>query len=47
MLSTSLTTALISGGLALIPLLSFVISGRWSAVVERRRDMAVAAGKIE
>jgi oligosaccharide repeat unit polymerase len=47
MLSTSLTTALISGGLALIPLLSFVISGRWSAVVERRRDMAVAAGKLE
>jgi hypothetical protein len=47
MLFTSLTTALITGGLALIPLLSFLISGRWAAVIRRRKSIAIAPGSPE
>jgi hypothetical protein len=39
LLVTSLPTALITGGLGLIPMLSFIISGRVSAVIQKIKSM--------
>lgn len=44
MLTTSFTTALITGGLALVPLLSFFMSGRARTVVAKVRATDLAAG---
>ena len=47
MLVTSLPTALITGGLALIPLLSFFMSGRGSEIFHRIRGVKIARGSLE
>lgn len=47
MLVTSLPTALITGGLALIPLFSFFISGRGNAVFHRVKGVKVAGGSVQ
>jgi hypothetical protein len=46
-LVTSLPTALVTGGLALIPLLSFFVSGRASALFHRTKSMKLAPGSLE
>jgi hypothetical protein len=47
LLVTSLPTALITGGLALIPLLSFVFSGRANAVWRSTKHWKIAPGTVE
>jgi oligosaccharide repeat unit polymerase len=47
MLVTSLPTALLTGGLALIPLLSFFVSGRAGAIFQRLRTVKLAPGSLE
>jgi hypothetical protein len=44
LLVTSFTTALITGGLALIPMMSFLLSGRGTAVFHRIGTLKVASG---
>lgn len=47
LLVTSLPTALITGGLALIPLLSFVFSGRAAEVLRSARHRSMTPGTVE